>query len=121
MTPYVMDTDRRVGRLELHCALARHPRSEGYRRATCGSAERPVSRSCPLLSVVHRSAADPTRTDWSSLVADGSGASVLRGQGPISRPGTARPMQAMRGREGYVTVIRRFKLCSTTLGDAEGS
>jgi hypothetical protein len=31
----------------------------------------------------------------SRLVADASGASVLRDQGPIGRPGTARPMKAL--------------------------
>jgi hypothetical protein len=42
-------------------------------------------RSCPLLSVVHRSAADPARTERgfrSRPVADASGAPVLRDQRP---------------------------------------
>src|SRR5918999_2162046 len=42
-----------------------------------------------------RPATDPARTEArSGLVADASGAPVLRDQGPIGRPGTARPMQA---------------------------
>jgi hypothetical protein len=31
---------------------------------------------------------------WSRLVADACGAPVLRDQGPIGRPGTARPIKA---------------------------
>src|SRR5918999_1946024 len=42
-----------------------------------------------------RPATDPARTEArSGLVADASGAPVLRDQGSIGRPGTARPMQA---------------------------
>jgi hypothetical protein len=37
---------------------------------------------------------------WSRLVADASGAPVLRDQGPIGRPGTARPMQVRRPNDG---------------------
>ena len=39
----------------------------------------------------------------SRLVADASGAPVLREQGPIGRPGTARPMQASRRLAGYLS------------------
>ena len=42
--------------------------------------------------------ADPARTEWSfrsRLVADAFGAPALRDQGPIGRPGTARPMKAL--------------------------
>jgi hypothetical protein len=55
-------------------------------------------RSCPLLSVVHHSAADPARTE--DPVPSGRGRlrrSGLRDQGPIGRPGTVRPMQASSG------------------------
>jgi hypothetical protein len=38
----------------------------------------------------------------SRMVADACGAPVLRDQGPIGRPGTARPMQASSGTAGYL-------------------
>jgi len=37
-------------------------------------------------------------------VADACGAPVLRDQGPIGRPGTARPMQAPSGTASYLSV-----------------
>jgi hypothetical protein len=37
-------------------------------------------------------------------VADAFGAPVLRDQGPIGRPGTARSMQASSGTAGYLSV-----------------
>jgi hypothetical protein len=40
----------------------------------------------------------------SRLVADASGAPVLRDQGPIGRPGTARPIQASSGTVGDLSV-----------------
>jgi hypothetical protein len=76
----------RVGRLELHCALLLHPRSEGCRLSDLRFCRTSGVRSCPLLSVVHHSAADPARTEDPV----GSGRGRLRRSGP-PRPGTDRP------------------------------
>jgi hypothetical protein len=61
-------------------------------------------RSCPLHSPTCRLCVYPPCTGRlrSRPVADASGAPVLRGQGPIGRPGTARPMQASRRTAGYL-------------------
>jgi hypothetical protein len=88
-----------VGRLELHVARLPHPRSEGHRSSELRFQRAHSVRSCPLLSMVHRSGADPARTELefrSRPVADAFGAPVLRDQGPIGRPGTARPIYALR-------------------------
>jgi hypothetical protein len=60
---------RGVGRLELHVACLPRPRSEGCRRGDLRFERTSGDRSCPLLSVVCPSAADPARTDgsWPSL------------------------------------------------------
>jgi hypothetical protein len=87
-----------VGRLELHVACLRRLRPGAYRSSHLWVLGTFSDRSCPLLSAVRRSAADPARTEWSfrsRLVADAFGAPVLRDQGPIGRPGTARPMKAL--------------------------
>jgi hypothetical protein len=89
---------QRGGRLKLHVACLRRLRSGAYRWSHLWVLGTFSDRSCPLLSAVRRSAADPARTEWSfrsRLVADAFGAPVLRDQGPIGRPGTARPMKAL--------------------------
>jgi hypothetical protein len=79
-------------------------------RRMCGD------RSCLLLSTVRPSAADPARTSTtaprrrlSRLVADAFGAPVLRDQGPIGRPGTARSMQASTNRPPAPKVSGRMR------------
>jgi hypothetical protein len=79
----------RVGRLELHNAGLRRPRSGGTRPSDLRNRRTFGDRSCPLLSAVYRSAADLARTDEglrSRPVADAFGALVLHDQGPIGRP-----------------------------------
>jgi hypothetical protein len=93
---------RRVRRLELICARLRHPRSEGCRSSDLRFRLTFGDRSCPLLSAVHPSAADPARTEERfrpRRVADAFGAPVLRDQGSTGRPGTARPIIALEHRE----------------------
>jgi hypothetical protein len=58
-------------------------------------------RSCPSSPGAPRIQRGPRVR--SRPVADASGAPVLRDQGPIGRPGTARPMQASSGTAGYLT------------------
>jgi hypothetical protein len=84
-----------VRRLELHCACPRHPRSGGW-RSDLRYLPTPDDRCCPLLSAVCRSAADPARTEGSGSVWSRTPPALqsLRDQGPIGRPGTARPIQA---------------------------
>src|ERR671935_1545154 len=47
------------------------------------------------MPVRDRCRTDPARTEGSGSAADASGTPVLRDQGPIGRPGTARPIKAM--------------------------
>jgi hypothetical protein len=63
-------------------------------------------RSCPPGTRDFRCHADPARTMGSRcrLVADACGAPVLRDQGPIDRPGTARPIKASSRTAGYLSV-----------------
>jgi hypothetical protein len=64
-----------VGRLELHYGRLLRSRSAGYRRSELRFQRASDDRSCPLLSVVHRSTADPVRTEEGSgrhVVADAS-------------------------------------------------
>ena len=73
-----------VGRLELHFARPLHTRSESCRCSDLRFHLTFGDRWCPLLSVVHPSAADPARTDEIRfrLVSAASGASALRHRGP---------------------------------------
>jgi hypothetical protein len=86
-----------VGRLELHAARLRHTRSGGCRHTdlrffcTFGTAR---ARRCPSFSSLLRTQRGP-RGLRSRPVAGACGAPVLRDQGPIGRPGTARPIQAL--------------------------
>jgi hypothetical protein len=60
----------------------------------------------------------------SGPVADVCGASVLRDQGPIGRPGTARPIQASSGVAGYwlvwssISALGALRLTDTLLAQA---
>ena len=71
----------RVGRLELHGARLRHTRSGGCRLSDLRFQRMSGDRSCPLLSAVDPSGADPARTRPqipadSRPVADASGALI---------------------------------------------
>jgi hypothetical protein len=90
-----------VGILELHCGCLPRPRSGGHRSGHLRFLRRPVSAlacCCPRFTPRMRTQHGPRGR--SRLVADASGAPVLRDQGPISRPGTARPMQIRRPKDG---------------------
>src|SRR5215211_3440968 len=54
-----------VGRLELHCALVRRPRSGSYRRVELRFLRSLGDRLCPWLSVASPAVADPARTKGS--------------------------------------------------------
>jgi hypothetical protein len=86
-----------IGQAEAGASLAwgsiRDMAAEPPQRLTAGD------RDCPLLVAGLWPRCGPARglalAFRSRPVADASGAPVLRDQGPIGRPGTARPMQAL--------------------------
>jgi hypothetical protein len=79
-----------VGRLELHFACLTCTRSGGCRPSNLRFRRTFGDRSCPPLSTVCRSAADPARTKAARLVADACGARVLRDQGPDGPAGNGK-------------------------------
>jgi hypothetical protein len=82
------------GRLELHIARFPRPRSGACRRSDLRFQDASGDRSCPLLSMVHPSAADPAQTN-------------TRGSGPVRartppalRSSATRDRSAGRARQG---------------------
>jgi hypothetical protein len=93
-----------VGRLELHCTCLPRPRPGGCSRSDLRFRRTFGVRSCPLLSAVHLSAADPGRTEERfrfRAVADASGVhSPIRTRSPgLSNADTAgqSPWRIWRG------------------------
>jgi hypothetical protein len=85
--------------------------------AACRFDERSVTalvRRCPWFAHRLRTQHGPRGPVPSRPVADASGAPVLRGQGPIGRPGTARPIQASSGQRGLLVGLI-VDLCSGAL------
>lgn len=73
-----------AGRLEFHVACLRRPRSGGTRPSDLPNRRTFGDRSCPLLSAVYPSAADPARTD--------DGSRSVRSRPPFRHSGlVARP------------------------------
>ena len=79
--------EHRVGRLELHCGRLLRSRPGGCRGSDRRFPGTSIDRSCPLLSMVPPSVADPARTD--------GGSGPVRSRTPPRsgppRPGTDRP------------------------------
>ena len=89
-----------LGRLELHSTPLLRSRSESCRRSDLQFRQTSGVRSCPLLSVVCRSAADPARTAEVRplLVVDASGAAVVTiRDGMVGRRGKERQGRLIRG------------------------